>query len=136
MKTERLIGKTVIVGFAYYDENDHWIQNIQFHGKIMNADDKNGIVVFDKDKGETHTLPPQEDAVFPAPPGEYKEHISGQSIENPDFISFWKVKKCPSPDDKWAWHAIWLDVQNWRSDKEPQQTSAGDNVANRAAPAK
>ena len=135
MNAERLINKTVVVGFAYYDEHDHWIQNIQFHGTIMNADDTDGIVVFDKDKGATHTLPPREDAIFAAPPGEYKEHNSGQSIDNPDFISFWKVKICSNSDDKWAWHAIWLDVENWGIDNEPEPTSVGTDAI-RAAPEK
>ena len=103
MNKNLYIGKTVIVGISYYDENDSFLDQKQFHGKIVDADPEQGIRCVDETKNELHVLPPRVDALFPAPPGIYREYSTGEIIENPDFISLWNVKKQTGADDKWEW---------------------------------
>jgi hypothetical protein len=103
MDKDLYIGKTVIVGISYYDENDKYLDQKQFHGKIIDADPEKGIRYVDEIKKEIQVLPPRADALFPAPLGTYREYSTGEFIKNPDFISQWRVKKKTGDNDEWEW---------------------------------
>jgi hypothetical protein len=64
--------------------------NIQHSGVIARISNMEGIVVQSEDNSE-FALPPDLNALQPAPPGEYREHSSGRVIENPDFITMWEI---------------------------------------------
>lgn len=123
MNQTELVGKMVLVIFSYYDESEKPLGFKQFHGRIVAADGATGIVVHDAEKNEDHTLPPRTDALFPTPPGSYRESATGMTIENPNFMSSWHVKKVGGDNDKWDWHPYRMDLPvSKASDTETRST--------------
>jgi len=111
MNKEDLIGKSIVVGFTYYSESGDYLDQTQFHGTIVDADENKGVRVFDEHSKEERTLPPRLDAIFPALPGLYREYTTDETIEDPDFISLWHVTKVPGSNDNWEWVPSKVDLE-------------------------
>jgi hypothetical protein len=111
MNENEIIGKTVIVGVSYYDENDVFLDQKQFHGKIVAANQETGIRYVDEQSNEERVLPPFIAALFPAPKGLYREYTTGKSIDDPDFISLWHVRKKAGDNDNWDWQPYRADLR-------------------------
>lgn len=91
-----LPGKVILVGLTYYTHDKQFIEQKQFHGTVIRADEK-GILIRKSD-GEETMLPPDLRSTKAAPPGEYRERSTGEIVENPDFLSTWNVVK-GSPEE-------------------------------------
>ncbi len=127
MNNDQYIGKIVIAGFTYYDEHDKYLDQRQFHGRIVDVDPEHGIHFVDSRTNQTRALPPRTDALFPAPKGLYREHTTGETICDPDFISLWHVKKEPGDNDHWEW-------QPYKADLRVQNEARSDETKNGAEP--
>lgn len=84
-----LLGKVILVGITYYTHDKRLIEQKQYHGTVIQADEK-GIVIR-KANGEEEKLPPDLRSTKPAPPGEYRERSTGEIVVNPDFFTTWNV---------------------------------------------
>jgi hypothetical protein len=91
-----LLGKSVLVGITYLDDNDQVISQYQFHGRIESLDD-DMVHVRVASSGEDFTLPPDPSAFIRAKPGNYRLRSSGDVVVDPDFTSVWTVS-APDPD--------------------------------------
>jgi hypothetical protein len=112
MEQSKYIGKTVIAMYSYYDENNTFLECKQFNGKIVSESKEEGIKCYNKEENKYYVLPPRLDALFIAPPGEYKDS-SGKLIINPDYFTSWSIHKVDKEEDKWSWKPFKLDEQDW-----------------------
>ena len=97
LKLSDLVGKVMLVGVTYYTHDKQFIEQKQYHGTVLRADE-DGIII-QKSDGEETWLPPDLRSTHPARPGEYRERSTGEIIENPDYLTFWKVFKKPPKDE-------------------------------------
>ena len=88
---DELIGKVLLVGVTYYTHDDELIEQKQFYGEVIQADE-NIICIKQKD-GAKFTLPPDLSSIKRAKKGEYKLRCNGEIVVNPDFLATWKVNK-------------------------------------------
>lgn len=88
MKLKEVIGKTILVGLL--DETDE-NATVQYYGLIEGMDEDGLVIKLEDDS--RFTLPPTLENISPAEPGVYRMKCSGEHIENPDFISCWKISK-------------------------------------------
>ena len=94
-KAAALVGKYVLVGVTYLDQQDKFIEQKQVHGRIMSAHEKQGFAVEleGKRKGEIFWLPPDLRPFQEAKPGEYKLRSTGEVVVDPDLLATWTVKQ-------------------------------------------
>ncbi|NJM18450.1 MAG: hypothetical protein HC907_06935 [Richelia sp. SM1_7_0] len=88
------IDKYIIIGVTYFDPDGNEIEKTQMHG-IIRAITSQAIEVElqGKRKGELWKIPPAFNFITPAEPGVYTLQTTGETIEDPDFISTWNVTK-------------------------------------------
>ena len=120
MNREQLEGKTILVGLTYYDEQGEVLEQTQFHGEILEAHESNGVRIHDQRAQSERTMPPRLDAIFPAPPGTYREYSTQESVENPDFIAMWHITKVKESEDDWEWVPTELDHLMDSFEREPK----------------
>lgn len=84
-----LLGKKILIGVTYYTEDDTFIEQKQFWGAVIEANE-NGILVKQKD-GTIFSLPPDLRSTKSAPKGEYRLRSTGEVVIDPDFTSVWTV---------------------------------------------
>jgi hypothetical protein len=89
------LGKRLLVGITYENEEGEMLRQEQFHGLIVEAGE-GGIVIERDDTGEQRSLPPQ---LMPARPGEYRLRSTGEVVINPDYLAQWVIKE-PAPDNE------------------------------------
>jgi hypothetical protein len=90
-KAKSLIGKTVVVGFTYIDENDKLIDQDQFHGSIKNFNERICVVKITGTDNEI-TLPPVLEAFSEASKGEYRNVKTGEVMIDPDLSAAWTIR--------------------------------------------
>jgi hypothetical protein len=100
MTTDSRIGKLVLVGLCYYDRDGKLVQQLQRHGTIERID-INGIAI-QTDTG-LFVLPSDPECLQAAPSGEFREHSTGKTIVNPDYITMWNLYKSDDGRDNWTW---------------------------------
>jgi hypothetical protein len=88
------VGKQLLVGITYLSHKGEMIRQEQFHGLIVEADER-GIVIERADTGELASLPPGLDR---ATPGEYQLRSTGELVVNPDYVAKWTCTE-PSPKE-------------------------------------
>jgi len=93
MNKEEFIGKHLLIGITFLDAEENLIEQYQTHGKIASIDDSQGIVIEKADGTGCYAIPPDLNALHPAPAGEYRMRTTGEIVVNPDFISTWTVDK-------------------------------------------
>ena len=86
-----LLEKTILVGITYYTKNGEFIEQKQFWGTVVEANDKQ--ILFRQKNGELFGLPPDLRSTKPAPKGEYRLHSTGEIVVDPDFTSVWNVNR-------------------------------------------
>src|SRR6267378_2326596 len=84
-QAERMLGKTVLVGLTYVDEDDNVLSQVQRHGTIRQVHETSGIGIDIADDSEIYWLPPHLEAFQPAEPGEYRLRSTGELLIDPDF---------------------------------------------------
>ena len=90
MDNEKYIGKVVLIGLTFVDENDKLIEQYQTHGLIASIDE-NHLMTIARTELPNFILPLNKEAMKDAKPGSYRERSSGIEIENPDFTTAWTV---------------------------------------------
>ena len=92
------IGKHLLIGITYLNADGSLQQQTQLHGEIVNISEE-VISVKLPGSDELFTLPPDLDALSPAPEGEYRLHSTGEVVVNPDWLTTWTVT-APDDDDE------------------------------------
>ena len=82
--TDDVIGKLLLVGVTYVDENGTQTGMQQPAGRIVAIDEVH--VTIETPAGETLEFPPEFE---PAEDGEYRLRDTGEVVSNPDFIATW-----------------------------------------------
>jgi hypothetical protein len=93
LRLSDLPGKVMLVGVTYYTHDKQFIEQKQYHGTVIRADE-DGIILRKSD-GEETWLPPDLRSTYPARPGEYREYSTGEIIENPDYLTCWNSFRNP-----------------------------------------
>jgi hypothetical protein len=94
-KAKSLIGKTVVIGLTFIDEDDQLINQEQFHGFIVNFNERVCVVRM-KDTGNEMTFPPDVEAFQAAAKGEYTNKKTGEVFTDPDLTAAWTIR-IPTP---------------------------------------
>ena len=94
-----LLGKHVLVGITKLDHEENLLEQVQYHGEVVVADQRDGFCVKLRGtrEGQFEWLPPDTRAFTPARPGEYRLYSTGEVIANPDYTTTWTSKAAP-PD--------------------------------------
>lgn len=87
-----MVGKRVLVGKTYVSGEDV-VEQVQFHGLIETADEREGFGVRRADTGELEWLPPDLRAFRRAEPGDYTLRATGEVVSDPDLISTWIAER-------------------------------------------
>lgn len=88
---ENVVGKTILVGITHLDNKGALIEQIQFFGTIISADEHKGILIKKEKNDEEFALPPDISSISVANPGEYRLRSTGEIIVNPDLLTTWEV---------------------------------------------
>jgi hypothetical protein len=102
MNNDEVIGKLLIVGLSKVDSHGRRIAQTQLHGRVLRVSENEGLVLELPD-GSEYYLPPDLTALQPAPPGEYMEHSSGETIAGPDFIVMWEIHQSREDPNAASW---------------------------------
>jgi hypothetical protein len=88
-----LVGRSVLIGLTYIDENGEVTNRRQLHGTIVGAHKTKGfeIELAGERSGEIFSLPPDTRAFIDADPGEYQLRSTGEVVVDPDLISTWTI---------------------------------------------
>ena len=86
-----LLGKTILVGITYYTKDNEFIEQKQYWGTVIEANDRQ--IRFKQKNGDVFWLPPDLRSTKPAPKGEYRLHSTGEIVVDPDFTSVWIVNR-------------------------------------------
>ncbi len=86
MNNKKFIGKHLLVGLTYLNEDETVSQIIQLHGVIIEI--KDNTIFFERaDNGETFTIPFDSKSIKRSQPGAvYKLKSTGESVEDVDFL--------------------------------------------------
>jgi len=86
---EALIGKILLVGITYLNEQGEVIEQQQFFGRVCSAHPHQGILLAlqGQREGEHYTLPPDTRSIVEAVPGEYRLYSTGEIVVNPNFTA-------------------------------------------------
>ncbi len=89
-----LVGKYVLVGLTYVDQNGEVISKAEVHGRVKSADRLSNIVLDRTGQNDDldFKLPPDTAVFGPGGPGEYRLHSSGEVVKNPDALATWVIK--------------------------------------------
>jgi hypothetical protein len=90
-----LVGKTLLIGVTYLDAGGSPVEQVQFHGIVVEADRGRGITIICQGEqvGRRFTLPPHLEAIEPAKPGEYRLRSTGEIVLDPDFTTSGTVQR-------------------------------------------
>ena len=92
------LGKHLLVGVTYLDDQEKFLEQKQFHGTIVRVNEHEGIVVSLNNSREEFKLPPDLGSLKEAEPGEYKLRSTGEVVVDPDLITSWTSTK-PSTNE-------------------------------------
>jgi hypothetical protein len=103
-----LVGKYVLIGLTFVDQDENVISQAQRHGRILEADADRGVTVeFVAHglpwNGEVYRLPPDLRSFADAAPGEYRLRSTGEVVADPDLTATWTVKDPPAGADTPEW---------------------------------
>jgi hypothetical protein len=90
MKKEDYIGKVVLIGLTFVDENDEVIEQYQTHGVITSIDD-NDLMKVSRNGCPDFFMPFDDGAMKQANEGTYHERTTGIEVEDPDFLTSWTI---------------------------------------------
>ena len=82
-----LLGKTILVGITYYTKDNEFIEQKQYWGTVIEANDRQ--IRFRQKNGDVFWLPPDLSSTKLAPKGEYRLRSTGEIVVDPDFTSVW-----------------------------------------------
>jgi|APFre7841882724_1041349.scaffolds.fasta_scaffold02844_3 hypothetical protein len=86
MTADSVVGKRLIVGLTFQDEDERLIGNVQYHVRVLRIDQFDGIVVERLDpEGGVFNVPPLVEALEALAPGEYRLNATGELVQDPDY---------------------------------------------------
>ncbi len=91
---DEIIGKRVLVGMTYVDNDGEPIEQRQKHGVVVRADDE-GVYVRQSGSGEEFWLPPHRASFQEAEKGEYQLRETGEVVVDPDLLATWTIRPGP-----------------------------------------
>jgi hypothetical protein len=89
-KAPELLGTRVLVGITKVDRAGKVLERKQFHGHVVRATAREGVVVVNS-AGEELNLPPDSRAFEVAEPGEYPLRSTGEVVVDPDYLATWTI---------------------------------------------
>ena len=90
-----LVGCRLLVGITYLDDAGDVRGAEQFCGPVLEVAD--GVVVVERPgDAEPALLPADADAYEPAAAGRYTLRATGEVVENPDFVTTWRLAVRPA----------------------------------------
>ena len=91
-KTKEIyLGKHLLVGLTYLNEDESVREKIQLHGTIVAVSD-NTIRFVRADNGEKFSIPFDEDNILEAETGAvYKLKSTGEHVVHVDYLSHWII---------------------------------------------
>jgi len=90
-EAEFIIGKHLLVGITHRNHADEVTGVEQFHGEIIRANEKEGIVVRLNGSTEERWVPPDLSRLEEAAPGNYRLKATGEVVVDPDLLATWTV---------------------------------------------
>ncbi len=126
MLLEELLTKTCVIGISYFDVQGELMKQNQYAGQVVKVDAEMGISVQLRHSDATvpvadFILPPNLDAWFKAPPGQYRHAPSGVDMENPDYLVTWNVYRTRE-DTAEGQHEWWEWMPNTERPQVGQST--------------
>jgi hypothetical protein len=91
---EEIIGKHVLVGMTYVDNNGDPIEQKQRHGVIVSADE-DGVYVCPPDSEEPFWLSPHLESFQEAEGGDYRLRETGEIVSDPDLLATYTIQPGP-----------------------------------------
>jgi len=85
------IDKTILIGITHLDTEGNILRQEQYHGVIESVSETKGVSVKCVGLDENFFMPPNTSHYIEAAPGEYKEHNTGDTIVDPDYLCAWEV---------------------------------------------
>lgn len=87
-----LIGKTLLVGLTFLDDDGEITERQQFFGVVIEADAHDGILLdlLGAHDGDTYALPPQTSNILAAEAG-----VTSLEGDAPDFVVSWAIHGAP-----------------------------------------
>jgi hypothetical protein len=127
MQLEELLLKTCVVGVSYFDLNGELMKQNQYCGQVVKVDAENGIAITLRHTDPAvatadFIVPPNLDAWFKAPPGQYRHAPSGVDMENPDYLVTWNVYRTQDNTAE-GQHEWWEWVPNTERPQVGQNTA-------------
>jgi hypothetical protein len=102
MDIAEIVGKIVIVGLSRVNAHGQTIAQTQMHGRILRVSESEGLVIQTVDGSEFH-LPPDLSSLRLAPPGEFREASTGETVRNPDLVALWEIHEHPTNPAEVSW---------------------------------
>ena len=95
-RVRSVIDKYILVGVTTLDHEGKGLQKQELHG-VITAVGPHGIEISLRGvhDGQTWTMPPDLDAIFPADPGNYTLRSTKEVVEDPDFLATWTINSAP-----------------------------------------
>lgn len=92
---DALLGTVVIVGLTFVDAADEVVDLQQLWGVVEAADATEGVTLrlCGQRDGETYVLPANTSVFEPADPGSYRLRSTGETIEDPDYLTTWTIQR-------------------------------------------
>ncbi len=85
-----LVGCRLLVGISYLDDEGEVSSSQQFCGRVLEVGD--GVVVVERPgEPDPAVLPADAAAYRPAATGQYRLSGTGDVVQDPDFITTWRV---------------------------------------------
>jgi hypothetical protein len=116
MQLEDVLDKTCVVGVSYFDLAGELEKQTQYAGRVAKVDAELGITITlahadPSVAAADFIVPPNLQAWFKAPPGHYRNAVSGVDLQNPDFLVTWNVFRTQDNTVE-GQHAWWEWVPN------------------------
>jgi hypothetical protein len=92
---KNLVGKILLAGITFLDADKTLIEQQQFFGEVVSVDPQAGVLIalHGSRAGEQYTLPPDTRSIREASPGEYRLRVTGEVVEDPDYLVTYTVHK-------------------------------------------
>jgi len=99
VRATSMVGKSVLIGLTYQDEQGRTLEHKQLHGRIVSVNERDGfrINLDGLSNGQSYRLPPDLRPFRDAAPGEYRLRSTGEVVVDPDLVCNWTVQKGVPP---------------------------------------
>ena len=88
-KAPEYIGKTILLGVTYLDQEERVLGQHQWFGTILTFSNNEGIKIRLSNSDFPCCLPPDPRGISKAKPGTYRLRSTGEEVVNPDYLATW-----------------------------------------------